>query len=81
MKFLRPAGQTGASPTPRESDASLMIHLVRRTGVRFPNRRHLQMPSLRPVKGPYEYLHAEAASDMEGDPRRIAVVSARSTAP
>jgi adenine-specific DNA-methyltransferase len=52
---------------------SMMIDLVRKTGVRFPNKRHLSIPTLRPLKSPHEYLHAEGESDMEGDPRRIAV--------
>jgi adenine-specific DNA-methyltransferase len=38
----------------------MMIDLVKRSGVQFPNNRHLVMASLRPVRGPYEYLHAEA---------------------
>jgi adenine-specific DNA-methyltransferase len=52
---------------------TMMIDLVKKTGVRFPNKRHLSIPTLRSIKAPYEYLHAEGESDMEGDPRRIAV--------
>lgn len=37
----------------------MMIDLLKKSGVQFPNNRHLSMPTLRPVRGPYEYLHAE----------------------
>ncbi len=46
---------------------------MRKSGVQFAGGKHLKVPSVRAVKGPYEYLHAEAESDMAGDPRRIAI--------
>ena len=49
----------------------MMLDLVRKSGVQFAAGRHLKVPGIRAVKGPYEYLHAEAESDMAGDPRRI----------
>lgn len=70
-----PSSQNGngrASSAPADFLA-MMIDLVKRTGIRFPNKQHLSIPTLRPIKAPYEYLHAEGESDMEGDPRRIAV--------
>lgn len=51
---------------------TMMIDLVRKTGVRFPNKRHLVLPTLRSIKAPYEYLHAEGESG-DGDSNRVAV--------
>jgi adenine-specific DNA-methyltransferase len=64
---------TGRVDDPAGDYLTMMIDLVRKTGITFPNGRQLRVPSIHAVKGPYEYLHAEAASDMEGDPRRIAL--------
>lgn len=55
--------ETSTGPTPEHpatDHLSMMIDLLKRSGVQFPNNRHLAMPTLRAVRGPYEYLHAEA---------------------
>lgn len=52
---------------------SMMMDLLRQTGVNFPGNKKLRLPSLRAVKGDYEWFHAEGNSDAEGDPRRFAV--------
>jgi adenine-specific DNA-methyltransferase len=64
---------TGRVDDPAGDYLTMMIDLVQKTGITFPNGRALRVPSIHAVKGPYEYLHAEATSDIEGDPRRIAV--------
>jgi adenine-specific DNA-methyltransferase len=51
----------------------MMIDLLKKTGVQFPLSKHLGLTKLRPVKGPYEYLHAESELDDPGDSRRVAV--------
>jgi adenine-specific DNA-methyltransferase len=50
-----------------------MIDLLRKTGVHFKNKKSMPLASLRPVKTAYEYLHAEADTGYEGDPRRVAI--------
>ncbi|MDX2089784.1 MAG: site-specific DNA-methyltransferase [Kofleriaceae bacterium] len=50
----------------------MMIDLLKKSGVQFPNNRHLALTSLRPVRGPYEYLHAEAELQ-NGITKRVAV--------
>ena len=54
----------------------MMIDLLRKTGVYFntdKGMRHLPLSGLRAVKTPFEYLHAEAGTGIEGDPRRVAI--------
>jgi adenine-specific DNA-methyltransferase len=62
--------------TPSEQPASdylgMMIDLLKKSGVQFANNRHLPLVSLRPVRGPYEYLHAEAEIS-NGTMRRVAI--------
>ena len=52
---------------------SMMMDLLRQTGLNFPSNRKLRIPSLRAVKGDYEWFHAEGKSDAENDPREFAV--------
>lgn len=52
---------------------TMMIDLVKKTGVQFPNKRHLSIPNLRPIRSPHEYLHAEGESSLDGESRRIAI--------
>ena len=68
-----PASESGRAEDPAGDYLSMMIDLVRRSGVGFANGKQIRIPTLRTVKGSYEYLHAEGESDMAGDPRRIAV--------
>lgn len=68
-----PPSAMGRVADPAGDYLTMMLDLVRKSGVQFAGSRHLKVPSIRAVKGPYEYLHAEAESDMEGDPRRIAI--------
>ncbi len=51
---------------------TMMIDLLKKSGVQFPNSRHLALASLRAVRGPYEYLHAEADVG-NGVTKRVAV--------
>lgn len=50
----------GVQQHPATDYLSMMIDLIKKSGVQFPNNRHLAMSTLRAVRGPYEYLHAEA---------------------
>ena len=52
---------------------TMLMDLLRQTGVNFPGNKRLRLPTLRAVKGAYEWFHAEGTSDMEGDPRSFAV--------
>jgi adenine-specific DNA-methyltransferase len=65
--------QTGRVSDPAGDYLSWMVDQVRKSGIHFAAGRTLKIPTLRLVRGPYEYLHAEGASDAEGDPRRIAI--------
>jgi adenine-specific DNA-methyltransferase len=49
-----------------------MIDLLKRSGVHFGPGRAIELSSLRPVKGAYEWLHAEAEAQ-DGQTRRVAV--------
>ena len=65
------------APTPGGEPAAadylgMMIDLLKRSGVQFANNRHLALASLRAVRGPYEYLHAEAEVP-NGVTKRVAV--------
>jgi len=53
--------------------AAYMLDLLKKTGVDFKGGKRLTLPSLRPVKTPHEWLHAESETGIEGDPRRVAV--------
>lgn len=70
------APDAGPSSTDSEQSAAdylgMMIDLLKRSGVQFPNNRHLALGALRPVRGPYEYLHAEAEVP-NGTTKRVAV--------
>lgn len=68
----QPAEAAGAPEHPATDYLSMMIDLLKKSGVQFPNNRHLAMPSLRAVRGPYEYLHAEAEIP-NGATKRVAV--------
>src|SRR5205807_1325911 len=48
-----------------------MIDLLRKTGVHFKNQKSMPLAALRPVKTAFEYLHAEADTGYEGDPRKV----------
>lgn len=64
-----------AAPAPEQPATDflgMMIDLLKRSGVQFPNNRHLALPSLRAVRGAYEYLHAEAEIP-NGVTKRVAV--------
>jgi adenine-specific DNA-methyltransferase len=52
---------------------SMMMDLLRQTGVNFPGNKKLRLPSLRAMKGETEWFHAEGNSDAPGDPRVFAV--------
>jgi adenine-specific DNA-methyltransferase len=58
---------------PANQYLGMMIDLLKKTGVTFPKSKHLGLPTLRPVRGPYDWLHAESETDNPGDPRRVAV--------
>lgn len=58
---------------PANDYLGMLIDLLKKTGVVFPGGKHLGVPTLRPVRGPYEWLHAESETDNPGDPRRVAV--------
>jgi adenine-specific DNA-methyltransferase len=51
----------------------MMIDLLKKTGVQFQRGKGIGLSKLRPVKGPYEYLHAESELKDPADPRRVAV--------
>jgi adenine-specific DNA-methyltransferase len=50
-----------------------MIDLLKKSGVQFPGGRHLAVTNLRPVRGAYEYLHAECEVGTNGSTKRVAV--------
>jgi adenine-specific DNA-methyltransferase len=51
-----------------------MIDLLKRSGgVHFKNGRSLPLTTLRSVRTPYEWLHAESETGIDGDPRRVAI--------
>lgn len=52
---------------------TMLMDVLRQTGVNFPGNKRLRFPTLRAVKGAYEWFHAEGTSDIEGDPRSFAV--------
>lgn len=56
-----------------EDYLGMMLDLLKKSGVQFPGGRHLPLPNLRPVRGPYEYLHAECEVGANGDAKRLAV--------
>jgi adenine-specific DNA-methyltransferase len=69
-------GEAPTVPTPSESAGdhlSMMMDLLRKSGVQFPGGRHLALPTVRPVRGPYEYLHAEADVGTNGSTKRVAI--------
>jgi adenine-specific DNA-methyltransferase len=70
-------GRPAPAPSPTTDAAGeylgMMIDLVKKTGIQFANGRSLPLPMLRPVRGPYEYLHAEADSGTNGGAKRVAV--------
>jgi adenine-specific DNA-methyltransferase len=67
------SGRGGRVDDPGGDYVGMMLDLLKKTGVQFKAGRHLGLPTLRPVKGPYEHLHAESETDAVGDPRRVAV--------
>jgi len=52
---------------------TMMVDLLRRTGITFRGGKMLRLSSLRSVRGSYEWFHAEAQSDAEGDDKRYAI--------
>jgi adenine-specific DNA-methyltransferase len=51
-----------------------MIDLLRKNGgVHFKNGKPLPLTTIRALKTPHEYVHAESETGIEGDPRRVAV--------
>jgi adenine-specific DNA-methyltransferase len=68
----QPAEAAGSPEHPATDYLSMMIDLLKKSGVQFPNNRHLAMPSLRAVRGPYEHLHAEAEIP-NGVTKRVAI--------
>ena len=51
-----------------------MIDLLKKNGgVHFKNGKNLPLTSIRPIKTPHEYLHAESETGIEGDPRTVAI--------
>src|SRR5262249_21362966 len=66
-------GEAAAQADPANEYLGMMIDLLKKTGAVFPGGKHLGLPTLRPVRGPYEWLHAESETDNPGDPRRVAV--------
>ncbi len=69
----RPGRGAGAITDAGGDYIERMIDLLRKTGVQFKGGRSMPLASLRPVKTPHEYLHAEADTGYEGDPRRVAI--------
>lgn len=72
------ASTAAAAPAPSPSSAGsdylgMMLDLLRRTGVQFAKTGNLPLPNLRPVKGPYEWLHAETEIGSNGGTKRVAV--------
>jgi adenine-specific DNA-methyltransferase len=76
--------ETSADAIPVGAEGELIAWLtdkVRTTGVYFPNGKHVPLPTIRPVRGPSEWLHAEAEMGQNGSARRVAVSFAPRSAP
>jgi adenine-specific DNA-methyltransferase len=69
----RAAARPGHFSEPVSDYVGYMVDLLRQTGVLFRNNKRLRLPTLRTVKGDFEWFHAEGTSDAEGDPRKFAV--------
>jgi adenine-specific DNA-methyltransferase len=66
--------QSAANPDDIATDhVGMMIDLLKKSGVQFPGGRNLAVPNLRPVRGPYEYLHAECEVGTNGTTKRVAI--------
>jgi len=73
---------TDAIPVGAEGDfIGWLIDKVRATGVYFPNGKHVPLATIRPVRGPSEWLHAEAEMGQNGGTKRVAVSFAPRSAP
>lgn len=67
-------GRGGAGLDVGGDYVAYMIDLLRKSGgVHFKGGKSLPLPTLRPVKTPHEWLHAESETGIEGDPRMVAV--------
>ena len=68
-----PTNRNPASRSTADDYVGMMVDLLKKTGIQFLKGKNLGLTRLRPVKGPYEYLHAESELDDLSDPRRVAV--------
>ena len=71
-----PGEEAPTAPDPEAAGGeyvTMMIDLLRKSGVQFPGGRHLPLPALRPVRGPYEYLHAEDEVGANGGAKKVAI--------
>lgn len=68
-------GRSAGAPDAGGDYVAYMIDLLKRSGgVHFKNGKTLPLTDLRPVKTPFEWLHAESATGFGGDDlRRVAV--------
>lgn len=67
-------GRGGAGLDVGNDYVAYMIDLLKKSGgVHFKGGKNLSLPTLRPVKTPHEWLHAESETGIEGDPRMVAV--------
>jgi adenine-specific DNA-methyltransferase len=73
--------RVGRVADPGGDYVSMMIGLLRKSGVQFAGGRHLPLPSIRSVKGAYEFFHAESETGLGDDPRRVAISLAPPHAP
>lgn len=55
------------------SHIETMLDLIRKTGVSFPGGTTLSLKDAHFVQGGKEWLHAEATTGIEGDPRMVAI--------